>query len=113
MSNPLATLALGPAPVGIDPANEPEPGDTRLSLLINERACASGRAPDDREVVVLTTETAETVSVLALVAPVEGGAECPGNPWYPISVELDAPLGGRVLLDAHEFPPRIVEQADP
>lgn len=104
---------LGPATVGIDPASEPQPGDTRLSLLINERACASGRAPDDREVVVLTTETAETVSILALVAPVEGGAECPGNPWYPISVELDAPLGTRLLLDAHEYPPRIVEQADP
>ncbi len=104
---------LGPATVGIDPANEPEPGDTQLSLLINEQACASGRAPDDREVVVLTTETAESVSILALVAPVEGGAECPGNPWYPISVELDAPLGDRELLDAHQYPPRVVEQVDP
>jgi hypothetical protein len=101
---------LGPATVGFEPENAPQSEAATLSLFINEQACASGRPPDDREVVVLVTETADAVSVLALVEPVEGGAECPSNPWYPIIVELDAPLGDRQLLDTHQYPPQPIGQ---
>jgi len=44
------------------------------------------------------------VTIIVLVAPVEGGAECPGNPWHPITVTLEAPLGSRQLLDGHQYP---------
>jgi hypothetical protein len=104
----ISAPGLGPATVGLDPDNPLRPEDTELSLLINEQECANGRAPVDREVVLLVTETAETVSVLALVAPVEGGGTCPSNPWHPITVELDAPLGERVVLDTHLYPPQPV-----
>jgi len=108
----IGAPGLGPATVGLDPDNPPNPEDTELLLLINEQECASGQPPDDREIVVLATETTESVSVLALVAPVEGGAECPSNPWHPVTVELDAPLGDRELLDLHQYPPQSVVDAE-
>lgn len=95
---------LGPALVSSNPDALPLPGDTELDLFITEQNCASGMPPNDREVVVLVTETADEVAIIALVAPVEGDAECPGNPLFPISVTLDAPLGDRMLIDGHRFP---------
>lgn len=95
---------LGPALVSSNPDALPSADDTELNLFITEQNCASGMPPNDREVVVLVTETAEAVTIIALVAPVEGGAECPGNPLFPISVTLDEPLGERVLIDGHQFP---------
>ncbi len=108
----IGAVGLGPAEVGTDPNDPLDPGDTELALLINEQACASGRAPVDREIVPLVTETAETVTIIVLVAPVEGGAECPGNPWHPITVTLDGPLGSRQLLDGHRFPAEPIGPAD-
>lgn len=107
----IAALGLGPATVATDPDEPLVPGDTELSLLIQEQNCASGRAPVDREVVLLVTEAEETVTIVALVAPVEGGADCQGNPWHPITVTLDSPLGSRQLVDGHGYPPRPVADA--
>lgn len=95
---------LGPARVAVDPARPIDPADTELGLLINELACASGEAPTGREVVPVVVETATTVTVTALVAPVAGGAECPSNPWHPITITLDEPLGDRQLLDGQTSP---------
>ena len=39
-----------------------------------------------------------------MVEPVSGAAECPGNPWFPVTVELDAPLGDRTVVDGHMYP---------
>lgn len=100
----IGAFGFGPARVGTDPVEPLDPGDTELAVLINEQACASGRAPVDREIVPLVTETDESVTIIVLVAPVEGGAECPGNPWHPITVTLDSPLGSRQLLDGHRYP---------
>ena len=90
---------LGSAETILDPDVEPDPGSTTLSLWIMERECASGQAPVDREVIVVPTETDEFVDLITLVAPVPGGAECPGNPWHPVEVELSAPLGDRIVRD--------------
>lgn len=100
---------LGPASVSLDPDREPDPDSTELPILINERACASGQAPVDREIVPVVTETATTIEVVVLVAPVKGGAECPGNPWHPITVTLDAPVGDRTVLDGSVQPPEARE----
>lgn len=90
---------LGPASVALDPDRPVDPTSTDLPVLINERACASGRAPVDRDVVPLVTESAASVTVVVLVEPVQGGAECPDNPWHPITIALDAPVGERALFD--------------
>ena len=95
---------LGPAEVSLDPSRPIDPYSTELPLHITERACASGQPPVDREVVPVVIETDESVTVIVLVAPVEGGADCPGNPPHPITVTLEAPLGDRALLDGHVQP---------
>lgn len=112
----LAAPGLGPAIVATNPERPLRPDDTELSLLINEQNLASGQAPVDRDVVVRVTETADSVTVLALVAPVEGGADCPSNPWHPVTVTLDSPLGSRQLIDGalpgHSYPTKPVTEPD-
>jgi hypothetical protein len=95
---------LGPATLSLDPDREPDPAATELPVLINERACASGQAPVDREIIPVVTETDTTIEIVVLVAPVKGGADCPGNPWHPIIVTLERPLGDRTVLDASVQP---------
>lgn len=108
----VSAPGLGPATVAVPGDDPPDPDATELSLLIMEQDCASGRAPTDREVVPVVVETLESVTITVLVAPVEGDTECPGNPWHPITVPLDAPLGARTLLDGSSQPPRLVEPAE-
>lgn len=108
----IAALGLGPATVATDPDQPLDPSATELRLQINEQACANGQAPLGREIVPLITETDESVTIIVLVAAVEGGASCPGNPWHPITVTLDSPLGARQLLDGHQYPPQPVTPVD-
>jgi len=108
----LEAPGFGPATVATNPELPLRPADIELSLLINEVNCANGQAPVDREVVIRVTETAESVTILALVAPVEGDATCPSNPWHPVTVTLDSPLGSRQLIDGHRYPPQPVTEAD-
>ena len=83
---------------------EPDPDSTTLHLTINELNCASGQAPVDRDVVPVVVEFAQRIEITTLVAPVAGDADCPGNPWFPVVVELDQPLGDRVVVDMVEPP---------
>ncbi len=108
----LDAPGFGPATVATSPELPPRAEDIELSLLINEVNCASGQAPVDREVVLRVTETAESVTILALVAPVEGDATCPSNPWHPVTVTLESPLGSRQLIDGHSYPTQPVTEAD-
>lgn len=105
----VAAEGLGPATMILDPDREPDPASTELPVLINERNCASGQAPVDREIVPVVTETETTVEITVFVAPVKGGAECPSNPFHPIVITLDEPLGGRTVIDATTQPGQIRE----
>ena len=110
----VAALGLGSAEMILDPAHQPDPESRTLSVLITERACASGRPPDGREVIPVVVETETEVRITVLVAPVRGGATCPGNPLYPVEVQLDQPLGDRRIFDARTIPPeRRTWSADP
>ena len=100
----------GPAQVHLDPARLPDPTARSLGLFVTELACASGQGPEGRAVIPIVNETASTVELTVLVESVRGGAECPGNPLHPISVELNSPLGDRVLLDAHRHPPTVITE---
>ncbi|MEM8903470.1 MAG: hypothetical protein AAGF02_07205 [Actinomycetota bacterium] len=95
----VSAVGFGPARAAFDPERQPDPTSTELPLQIIEMACAGGQAPDGREIVPVVTETATAVEVIVLVEGVVGGASCPGNPPVSITVELDEPLGDRVVLD--------------
>lgn len=100
----VSATGLGPAAMILDPDRKPDPASTELPVLIQERACASGSAPVDREIVPVVTETDSTIEIAMLVAPVKGGAQCPGNPWHPTTVMLASPLGERTVIDASTQP---------
>lgn len=103
----VAAQGLGPATVILDPDREPDPNSTELPVLINERSCASGQAPVDREIVPVVAETDTTVELTVLVAPVRGGANCQGNPFHPIVITLAQPLGERTVIDATSQPGQV------
>lgn len=100
----ISASGFGSAATRFDPDVEPDPESITLNLVINERDCASGQAPVDRDVVPVVIETEDRVEIITMVEPVGGGADCPGNPWFPVTVELEAPLGDRSVVDGHMFP---------
>ncbi|MGI5489410.1 hypothetical protein [Microtetraspora malaysiensis] len=101
---------LGVADVTLDPAAPPPgPDARRISVLVHERECASGQRADGRIRLVGVEPTAEEVRVVLGVQRVDAGGgvvTCQGNPATPFTVELDEPLGERVLTDASVYPPR-------
>jgi hypothetical protein len=84
----------------------PDPESSTLEIEIMEQACASGRAPTDREILPVITEAGDAVSITIFLEPVDAfDVTCPSNPWHPVVVTLDAPLGGRTIFDGAAIPP--------
>lgn len=83
----------------------PDPDSTTLEVEIMEQNCANGEAPIGREILPVVIEAADAISIRVFVEPVAGGAACPSNPWHPVTITLDAPLGDRVLFDGVAIPP--------
>ena len=92
----------GSARAAFDPDRPIDAESIEVPLLIRERECASGRAPVDRDIATTVLETDASVTVIVLVEEVRGDADCPGNPWHPITITLDRPLGDRTLFDGHQ-----------
>lgn len=104
------TLDLGEldaARVSLDPSSLPAPESDRLSLLVTEFECNSGHDAVGR---VELVELAETESTVELIIGVRRSgaqqASCQGNPATPFTVDLDRPLGHRVILNAAVVPAR-------
>jgi hypothetical protein len=95
----------GPARLVLDPDIEPSPDSGQLAVWIKETNCASGTAPVDRAVIPIVAGDDDRVVITVLVEPVEGGADCQGNPWHPIVITLDQPLGERQVFDGSTVPP--------
>jgi hypothetical protein len=102
------TDGYGIATFEIDRDNPPDLGSTTLDLLATERACASGQAPTGREKRTVVVETSEAVEIVVLVESFTGtGVQtCPSNPAFPLTVDLDAPLGSRAIRDVSIYPGR-------
>ena len=96
------------ADLSIDPSSDPDQDSVSLQLLARERACAGGLPPAGRNVVSSVGETDASVSVLVLVEETPGGATCPMNPKFPVSVTLHRSLGGRQLLDGIGHPEALI-----
>lgn len=100
--------ALIEARLALDPEALPEAGDQRITLLVTEGACNSGGQATDRIELVELVETETTVEVVIGVRPHEDGMArtCISNPPTPFTVELEQPLGDRVIMDAAVVPQR-------
>ncbi|MEO8184367.1 MAG: hypothetical protein ABI895_36580 [Deltaproteobacteria bacterium] len=84
----------------LDPEAPPDPGETRLKVLITERECVSGvyvggrlRGPQ-----VVMTEDAVRIA-FAAVPPAGNAFTCPSNPETAVTVELPASLGDREIIE--------------
>ena len=91
----------------LDPAAPPPaPESTEIPILVNENECASGEPATGRieEPVLFADERRVVASIF--VRPVEGGAECPGNPDTPYTLRLAEPLGDRALFAGGTVPAR-------
>jgi hypothetical protein len=84
--------------------DHPSPEDTEVTLLVMERACASGRSAEGRIELQDLELTPDEVRVRIGVRPAGGAQECPGNPWTPFTVDLGEPLGERTVVDANLVP---------
>ena len=105
----LSAPGWGHANFVLDPADPPDPGSDRFTVLATEVACAGGQPPTDRDVrAAILDETAQSVSVVILVEPSRGASDCQGNRPFEFEVQLDSPLGERQVLDASTHPAEIV-----
>lgn len=87
------------------PGADLSPTTTRVDVLVNERACASGASAEGRLAPPEIEYDLDTVTITLAVIPVAGAVRCPGNPDTPFTVELDEALGDRTLLDGGTSPP--------
>ncbi|MDQ0576535.1 hypothetical protein [Agromyces albus] len=100
---------LGDAGITLDPASPPAPESERLALLVTERECNSGLDASGRVELVELRETETTVELVIGVRPSDAQqATCQSNPATPFTVELERPLGDRVVLNAAVVPARPV-----
>jgi hypothetical protein len=89
----------GPATWRIDPSDPPSPESTSVAVLLTERACAGGRTPEGRILPPDVVYHADRIVISLSVRSWPG--DCPSNPEHRLTVELDQPIGDRVLADGH------------
>ena len=89
----------------LDPRQAPPgPDDTSFTVLATEQACSS---QDNQLLGPQIVETDTTVLIaFALIAQVDI-CVLPVNPATPVTIELDAPLGDRILRDGLSIAPDI------
>lgn len=101
----VAAPGWGNAHFVLDPETDPDPAGASVSVLAWEVDCANGEPPEGREVrPVILSEDSDAVSIVVLVEPVTGGANCQSNPSFPLEITLAEPLGDRTVYDASTDP---------
>lgn len=79
------------------------PSSTEIHVLVHETACASGEPVGDRLVGPEVDLTATEVRVGFLAETQDGDFNCPSNPETPVTIQLEAPLGERDVVDAYNL----------
>ncbi len=85
------------------------PDATSLQASVSEVECTGARDPGPFLHEPTVVEGPDAVTVYWTSTPIEGGADCPGNPILMRVIELDAPIGDRQVLDGSRYPPQPVE----
>lgn len=84
----------------LDPAfPAPDASSTELHLLVTEAACTGGSEIGERLLGPDVAVTDEAVLVVFAAIPLTGAQACPGNPSTAVTVQLDEPLGDRVVRE--------------
>ena len=78
---------------------------TTITVLVSERSCVSGKAPDGRIVGPRVVIEPGVVRIAFGVTPLPGDQECQGSPPARVVVDLGEPIGDRVLSDFGIWPP--------
>lgn len=104
-----ASVSFGPdagrADWWVARADLPLSPDTRVIRgLLEESNCAGGSSPEGRIYGPAIEYLSDAVVVTFKVREI--GGRCPGNPQFPITIELDEPLGTRGLFDGGVTPRR-------
>lgn len=81
-----------------------------VTVVVSEIACTGARDPGPFLHEPTVVETDQSVTVYWTTTPPES-ASCPGNPSVERTLELDAPLGERALLDGSSWPPAPVPRS--
>lgn len=99
---PTPEPAAGPATWRLSPDEAPTSDSRTIRVLLTERACASGRSPEGRVLEPQIEYRVDAIFITLRVRSRAGAQECPGNPEYPLMIELGEPLGDRALVDGTE-----------
>ena len=76
-----------------------DPSSNVVEILVSDQSgCTSGRRADDRITYELDLTQTE-VTITALTTALEGGQNCPSNPFTPLTIALGEPVGDRALID--------------
>lgn len=90
----------------LDPERPAESDGTDLHLLGTEVACANGKPPQAARILdPIVVPGDQAITIALLVRQVPGGADCQGNPEFPVAISLSEPLGNRALFDGSTVPP--------
>lgn len=96
-------VSRGPRPEAaqwvLDPSFTPAPDATRIPVLVQEAACASGQPATGRLHVHVRYSSAQ-VTIDVRVTPLLGSGTCQAV-VTPLVVNLREPLGTRTLVDAN------------
>ena len=95
---------LGDGTLSFDPEMLPSAEDTTLHLQILENTCASGNNAEGRVEILEVREFLDAVELVVALRPLNGAATCPTHPPTPFVVELEHPLGDRILIDGAQVP---------
>ncbi|MDQ3955965.1 MAG: hypothetical protein M3285_10510 [Actinomycetota bacterium] len=88
-----------------------QPGDdtTELQLLVEERACSSGRALTEKNTRADIRYAKDEIVIIVSADSLSTGKNrtytCIGNSPWPITVQLQEPVQGRRLIDGGSYPP--------
>lgn len=96
--------SLGPADLAL--AEPPSPEARQIELEVYERVCAGGRPADGRVEIVEQELSDEQLRLVVGVQRQDGDHTCPGNPPTPLIIQLDEPLGDRIVIDGSTLPPQ-------
>lgn len=76
------------------------PDSTNVEIEVTRVECASNFTGEAFAPVVTVSDDRVTIETTVESLAPGAAAECPSNPWVPLTVELPEPLGERLLVDA-------------